>query len=350
MKNLTIGGKSMRVVTLAKADETKLYDVLKKFGEVWAPVKGGDAWRYEKICCGEKMTGNPTRTILPVKKLLMPTELNMLDFTPEGFNKAKEEIPTRVLVGIHPCGINAVNILDEFYTTDYSDPFYTERREKLILIGKSCTPDEYCFCDETDTKIVEKGYDLFFTDLGDQYLVWIGSSKGDDIIREGSELFNQDVPADVADKFVSWRKDQNSKFSHDIDLEGVVDLMELEYDADFWKELGEKCLSCGQCTMVCPTCTCFNTLDNMELNKPEGHRSRYWDSCMFREYSLVAGGENFREARADRLKLWYTHKLKAFIGLFGSPSCVGCGRCITTCPVDINVKTVAAHLKGKEVK
>ncbi|HDS09755.1 MAG TPA: hypothetical protein ENN73_05950 [Firmicutes bacterium] len=340
----------MRVVILPKESEPKLYDVLNDLGEVWAPVQRGEVWRYEKIDSGDKIKGNPTRTLLPAKKLLLPQEINMLDFDKEKFKKASAEIPVRIILGIHPCGINAINILDEFYSTDFLDPFYRERKDKTILIGKSCIPDEFCFCDQTNTKIVEKGYDLFLTDLGDWYLVWIGSSKGDDIVKKGVGLFNEEMPKDIHSKFISWRKDQNSKFRHGIDLEGVIDLMELEYNADFWTELGEKCLSCGQCTMVCPTCTCFNTIDDMELTKPAGHRRRYWDSCMFREYSLVAGGHNFREARSDRLKLWYTHKLKAFIGLFGSPSCVGCGRCITTCPVDINIKTVVANLKGMEVK
>ncbi len=339
----------MRVVTLPKANEPKLFDVLKDMGEVWAPVQKGESWKFDQVSSGEMFKNNPTRTILPIKKLLMPPEINMLDFNSNQFKKTEVEIPIRIVVGIHPCGINAVNILDEFYTTDYVDPFYTERREKLVFIGKSCSPDEFCFCDQTNTDTVEKGYDLFFTDIGDYYLVWIGSSKGDDIIRKGEGLFNSEVPADVSEKFINWRLSQNQKFTHDIDIEGTVDLMELEYNSDFWKELGDKCLGCGQCTMVCPTCTCFNTIDDMDLNKPEGHRRRYWDSCMFKEYSLVAGGHNFREARSDRLKLWYTHKLKAFIGLFGSPSCVGCGRCITTCPVDINIKTVVANLKGQEV-
>ncbi len=122
---------------------------------------------------------------------------------------------------------------------------------------------------------------------------------------------------------------------NDVDLEGVTDLMELSHDADFWKELGDKCLACGQCTMVCPTCTCYNIIEENTLNKDAGTRKRYWDSCMFKDFSLTAGDHNFRAAKTDRLKLWYTHKLKAFIGHFGSPSCVGCGRCIVTCPVDI---------------
>ena len=339
----------MRVVKLLKENEVKLFYVLSKFGEVWAPVKKGDKYIYNKIETGADILENPVRTTLPVKKLLLPPEYIMLDFTKTGFLNANENISNKVIIGIHPCEINALNILDKFYTSDYVDTEYMKRRENLLIIGRSCLPDENCFCNKTFSSNVEEGYDLFMTDLGDYYLVWVGSSKGDDVIRAGSDIFSQDVPTDVADDFVEFRKKKRESFSCEIDLEGTTDLMELTYDDEFWDELGDTCLSCGQCTMVCPTCTCFNTIDEMELNKPEGHRRKYWDSCMFKEYSLVAGGHNFREARSTRLKLWYTHKLKAFIGHFGSPSCVGCGRCIVTCPVDINVMTVAAKLKGEEV-
>ena len=338
----------MRVLKLSKKDENKLYDVLIRFGEVWAPVPKGSRYVYDKIEKKEDLViyNEFVRTILPIKKFLVPQELNILNFKPSKYEKPKVDIPTRVIVGVPPCEIHALNILDKFYTTDFVDNYYMERREKVIIIGNSSLPDEYLFSHKTNTSIVEEGYDLFLIDLGDYYLIWVGSEKGDDIVRLGSDIFSEDVPVDVAKDFVVYREKRRKAFTKDIDLEGVTDLMELMYDADFWDEFGEKCLSCGQCTMVCPTCTCFNVIDEIELNKDEGHRRRYWDSCMFKDYSLVAGQHNFRESRAERLKLWYTHKLKAFIGHFGSPSCVGCGRCIITCPVDINVETVVEKLKG----
>ncbi|HHE37976.1 MAG TPA: hypothetical protein ENL20_05320 [Candidatus Cloacimonetes bacterium] len=337
----------MRALKLSKKDENKLYGVLSKFGEVWSPVPKGSRFVYAKIEDKKDLILRKecVRTILPVKKFLMPPDFNILDFTPQKYSIPNEEIPTTVVVGVPACEIHAVNILTKFYTTDFVDNYYMKRREKLVIIGKSGIPDEHCFCHKTNTSIVEEGYDLFLFDLGDYYLVWVGSEIGDDIVRLGSDIFQENVPKDVAQKFVEFRKRKQSKFTNDVDLEGVTDLMELMYEADFWDELGDKCLSCGQCTMVCPTCTCFNIIDDLELNKEEGHRRRYWDSCQFKDYSLVAGRHNFRESKAERLKLWYTHKLKAFIGHFGSPSCVGCGRCIVTCPVDINVPKIVAQLK-----
>ena len=338
----------MRALKLAKKDEKKLFDVLTKFGDVWAPIPKGSKYVYAKIERKEDLVIHEEciLPIIPVKKFLMPQDFTMLNFTPSKYTIPEEDIPTTVVVGVPACDIHAVNILDKFYTTDYVDNYYMKRREKLIIIGKSGTPKENCFCHKTNTSIVEEGYDLFLFDLGEYYLVWVGSEKGDDIVRKGTDIFSEEVPKDVSKKFVEFRRKKSNCFTNDVDLEGVTDLMELTYNAPFWDEFGDKCLSCGQCTMVCPTCTCFNVIDDLALSGETGERRRYWDSCMFKDYSLVAGKHNFRESKAERLKLWYTHILKAFIGHFGSPSCVGCGRCIETCPVDINVVTVVEKLKG----
>jgi sulfhydrogenase subunit beta (sulfur reductase) len=125
--------------------------------------------------------------------------------------------------------------------------------------------------------------------------------------------------------------------------------MELKFEDHIWEELGETCLACGSCSSVCPTCTCYNVKDKPALRQESSDIIRCWDACTIENYSAVAGGENFREKRSDRLKLWYTHKLQAFVSKYGKPACVGCGRCVTTCPVDINIKTVAQSLQGEKV-
>jgi sulfhydrogenase subunit beta (sulfur reductase) len=129
----------------------------------------------------------------------------------------------------------------------------------------------------------------------------------------------------------------------------MPDLMELKYQDPLWEKLGQACLACGSCSNVCPTCNCYNINDKPFLTENASHISRCWDACTLESYSEVAGGENFRETRSQRLKLYYTHKLQAYISKYGKPACVGCGRCIETCPVDINIKTVAQSLDNKTV-
>jgi sulfhydrogenase subunit beta (sulfur reductase) len=129
----------------------------------------------------------------------------------------------------------------------------------------------------------------------------------------------------------------------------MPDLMELKYRDPLWENLGAACLACGSCTNVCPTCSCYNVIDRPKLEKKSSDIIRCWDACTLESYSEVAGGENFREKRAERLKLWYTHKLQAYISKYGKPSCVGCGRCIVTCPVDINILTVGKALEEEKI-
>jgi len=129
----------------------------------------------------------------------------------------------------------------------------------------------------------------------------------------------------------------------------MPDLMELKFNDPVWEEAGQACLACGSCTNVCPTCNCYNVIDRPDLSGQKSSILRCWDACTLENYSEVAGGEDFREARSSRLKLWYTHKLQAYISKYGNPACVGCGRCVVTCPVDINVLTVGKTLEGEPV-
>jgi len=240
-------------------------------------------------------------------------------------------------------------IMDETFMEHYPDPYYIERREKTIIIGHSCEPDEYCMCKSMGTHYIEEGFDLAMSDLGDFYLVWIGSSKGHDLTRLVPELFDENIKDSDIKKYVEWRRKRDASFEKVFDFTGIPDIMELSYYSPIWEELGEKCLSCGSCVMVCPTCNCFNVMDELTLSpEVKGERVRYWTTCLFIEHALVAGGHNFRGKRAERVRQFYIHKLQAFGAEFGSPACVGCGRCVVTCPVNINVWEVVGKLKGKE--
>jgi sulfhydrogenase subunit beta (sulfur reductase) len=289
------------------------------------------------------------RTILPFKKYLFPPKFSMFSFKENKYISNLSEISKRVIFGLHPCDIHALLIMDEFHSKYYIDPYYVERRKKTVIIGFSCIPDIKCFCHATNTDSVEEGFDLFLTDLDDFFLVWVGSSVGDDILRTCPEIIDENIEPKDLKKYILWQQKRKSKFAMNIDLTAMTDIMELSYDSPIWEEEGEKCLSCGACTIVCPTCPCFNIIDELKIGKKEGKRFRQWDSCLFKEYSMVAGEHNFRAKRSHRLKLRFTHKLQAFVGQFGKPACVGCGRCIGTCPVNIDIETIAKRLQGEEI-
>ncbi len=339
----------MRIVKLKKPNLFTFLDVISKDVELWAPIKKGDKHVFKVVENFNQIELKTTRTILPPKKILLPPYLSMLDISKGKYKEDFSHATKKIIFGIHPCDIHGLLILDSFFKQAFNDPYYLEARKNALIIGLSCWPDEYCFAKHTRTHIVVEGYDLFFTDLDDFFLVWIGSSQGDDLIRLIPDIFEEKLSDEDIQRYMDWQAEREKAYQWSLNFTALTDLMELKYHGELWEKLGDACLACGSCSMVCPTCNCYNVMDKQFLKEGEGKIIRHWDSCTLEEYSEVAGGENFREKRYQRLKLWYTHKLQAFISKYGKPSCVGCGRCLATCPVDINVRSVGKALLGEEV-
>jgi sulfhydrogenase subunit beta (sulfur reductase) len=194
---------------------------------------------------------------------------------------------------------------------------------------------------------VDSGFDLFLSDIGDDYLVLVGSSRGDDMTMQSACLLKAPTDAD----FEEYKRRSGlraSAYRTRVDLGDLPEIMEIEYSSKVWEELGQKCLSCGACSMVCPTCYCFDVADEVDLGTRSGLRHRSWDSCLFESHALVAGGENFREHRSSRIKFRYYHKQRGFVAEYGRPSCVGCGRCIAGCPAKIDIIQVIEKLRGEK--
>jgi len=340
----------MLILKLKKDYLFPFLETITKDSDFWAPIKKySDRHVFKVIDDFSKIDLNYTRTIIPPRKIFLPPHFNMYKATERGYEPDFSHALRKIIFGIHPCDIHGLLIMDKFYAQVFDDPYYSEARKNTLILGHSCWPDESCLCRSMNTHIVEEGYDLFFTDLKDFYLVWIGSSQGDDLIRKKPEYFDENLTDKDIQTFIRWREDRDEAYKMSINFAAMPDLMELRYNDPLWEKLGDACLACGSCTNVCPTCNCYNVKDNPLLKENASHIIRCWDACTLENYSSVAGAENFREKRSSRLKLWYTHKLQAYISKYGKPACVGCGRCIATCPVDINVKTVADALDGEDV-
>lgn len=341
----------MRIVKFKK-DE--LFPFLKRISEeadLWAPArKYSDRHNFKKIEDLSEIDLDYTRTLLPPRKIFLPPSFNMFNVDEEGYKENFSHATPKILFGIHPCDIHGLLILDAFFAQTFDDPYYTKARKNSLLIGHSCWPDEHCLCKSTGTHVIEEGYDLFFSELESYYLVWIGSSRGDDLVRTKEDSFDENISDKDIQAYTRWREEKDKAFKTEVNFIAMPDLLELKYKDDpLWEKLDAACLACGSCSNVCPTCNCYNVMDKPYLNKCGSDINRCWDACTLVEYSEVAGGENFREKKSDRLRLWYTHKLQAFISKYGKPACVGCGRCVITCPVDINIYTVAQSLAGEDV-
>ncbi|MEK7812874.1 MAG: 4Fe-4S dicluster domain-containing protein [Candidatus Desantisbacteria bacterium] len=314
---------------------------LRKIGEVHIPIKKGvKSSVFRKInepVDIDKIQLDYHRTILPLKKYFYhPTE-TMFEFSKTGFVQPEQSLEVHdIIFGVHACDIHGVLTLDLVFSGKYRDDYYFNRKKNVSLIGLSCMPDEFCFCNSMATDYVETGFDLFFSEIPDAYLVRVGTSKGDDMLNLSRPLFEEITHEDInAHKDYSLAR--KKAFKRSLDIRNLPEIMDLEYESNLWDELGNRCTSCGTCSMVCPTCYCYRIFDTINMDMESGQRRRQWDCCLFRDHAMVAGGHNFRQSRSDRFKHRWLHKQQSFAGVFGRPSCVGCGRCIEDCPAKIDI-------------
>jgi sulfhydrogenase subunit beta (sulfur reductase) len=252
-----------------------------------------------------------------------------------------------VLFGVHPYDIYGLNILDRvFAQSKFPDPYYIARRQSTTIIGVDFKPDDKHTAGSMNADFVDHGFDLFLSDIGDDYLVLVGTSRGDDIVVMSGCLMQAPTEADF-DAYKERSRTRRDSYKTHLNLEDLPEILEMEYHSKIWDDFGQRCLSCGQCSMVCPTCYCFDITDEVELGSRAGQRVRSWDSCLLKTHALVAGGENFRAARSSRVKFRFYHKQRGFVAEYGRPSCIGCGRCVEVCPANINIITVIETIRGE---
>lgn len=337
----------MKVAILPKADLDLFAAVLQQFGEVHAPVARDGGFAFDRLARWSDARLDYQRTILPPKKYFIPPRETMFRWSRgEGFVPWSEDLDKRiVLFGVHACDVYGLNVLDEVFGGRFPDPYYRTRRRNVVVVGLDCMPDEHCFCRSMKADTVERGFDLFLHDLGDRYLVRVGTALGDDLVLAAESLFRERVPEDVA-AYKRRSAEKAAAFTATIEMRDVPEMLELEYDSPLWEELGRRCVACGSCTAVCPTCYCYDVVDRPSLDGESATRERVWDSCLFSTHALVAGGENFRDSQADRIKFRFYHKQRGFVVEHGRPSCVGCGRCDVACPAHIRTVEVLTRLRG----
>jgi sulfhydrogenase subunit beta (sulfur reductase) len=322
------------------------FDSIQNYGEVYGPVNStGSAHTFKNVKRFSEVDLNYTRTMIPPKKYFIHPE--EVIFT---FDKEKEmyfEPPNidknMVLFGVHACDINAMNLLARVFMEELPDKYYLERRKNSVIIGVNCIPDEYCFCKSTGTSYAQDGYELFLNDIGDKYLLRVGSLKGSEIVEAHSDLFGEAKAQDVTE-FKTREKTRLASFTRELEMTGLQDLLDLSFDDPVWDEYGDKCLSCGSCNLVCPRCRCYDVQDYINLDMTTGERVRRWDSCMLKEHGLVAGGHNFRPTPKERLRNRFNCKGSLREGM---TNCVGCGRCTVFCPAKIDFVEVMKKVRGE---
>lgn len=282
----------------------------------------------------------------PKEFLFSQMEL-MLANTPKGVLDLRDH-EERAIFGVRSCDISAVGLLDRFYLRDIPDPYYEARRKNTIFISIVCnTPDETCFCTGLGCgPYLSAGFDIQLYDLGDRYFVQSGSKKARKWVDRYTFLMRKPTKSDYEDQYEVELSSQ-AMFRKRISLKSARDLISFGRIGDgFWRGVTERCFECGGCVYECPVCTCFTVIDRNEDDRTE--RLRLWDTCFFKGFTRLAGGELPAEDRILRTKRWFYHKLLHWPDTFGAFGCVGCGRCTVTCPGRIDMATVVSRMKRDE--
>ncbi|MBS7654892.1 4Fe-4S dicluster domain-containing protein [Candidatus Bathyarchaeota archaeon] len=336
-----------------ESDIATFFNKLLEEYNIIAPKKKKQLYEFNEVNDFGEVALDYSTTILPPKKYLIPQKETLLRFTKNEIVSEEPQFKKKqVIFGIHACDLNAFLLLDKVFMDKFPCPRYVKRRRNLITIALTCNnPSETCFCESMGTgPTPSKGYDLLLTKINEEYLIESGSETGEKLVKlaKGKEASPKDFEGKK--KVVELTK---QKFKRRIDVRNLPDLIQKNLNHELWRLLGEVDLACGQCVLSCPTCYCFDVRDELNLSLDGGTRYKEWDACFLLEFAEVALGGNFRRDRAARVRQFMGHNLgwggaSQYNVFNGELKCVGCGRCIKTCPVGIDITEVAAVIKGEK--
>lgn len=339
----------------AKKELSRLYDIL-SVNHVVGPVKRGGKkdgtplFDFDFVYDFDDLQLDYRTTIHSLKRFFLPSRETLCTFTFAGDSWEKHvEVNVYkpiVFFGLHACDINALNKLDLVLAGSvYPDPYYTAKRRNMFVIGIDCTPQPFCFCRSMGTDSVLHGFDLFLTDLGDAYFAEILSARAYECVNA---LENREPAEDDHARFRRAARQRIDTFTCRVDTTDLTKILDMEFQSPVWRKWGDKCLSCGTCANVCPTCYCYGITENVDLDLKGASKVRELYSCNLIDFAMVAGGHNFRPESHVRLKYRYYHKHRGFVEAFEEPLCVGCGRCGEACLAGITVPEVIASVRGGE--
>lgn len=278
---------------------------------------------------------------LSPRKYFQPPRETLLKFTMSPKVTAEHVVDAEpfILVGVHPYDVKAINQMTSAFSKDNQDANYLARREAATIIASDPqAATDWSFWPWMNATTVDKGWDLFITDIGDAYVIEIGTDKGKALIENNAQT--RDATSEETAKRDDIRTNLKNLCKQDravnVPAEDIPKLISKNADHPVWKEKAEKCYSCGTCNQCCPTCYCFDVREDLNLQLTGGERVRRWDGCLLQDFATVASGENFREDRAKRFRHRIFRKCTYVPQIVEDDlACVGCGRCSSQCLPDI---------------
>lgn len=316
----------------------RLFDAFTKSNHrQYGPVEQSGKTLYQPVNEYNQMNSNYLQTVQSIKSVVFPKIEKLFDYriTKEGtkvIDVDVEKFPDRVLWFVHPCDAAAFDVLKAIFSWDVKDKFFTSRWEKITIIGLACSKsDSYCFCTSVNLDPGSThGSDLFLTPISEhEFLVEIVTDKGNDLLTQNADLFSE-LSTEI-------RKEEHlTKIEKKLKPEDIEQRLTKAFESEMWQDQSLRCLGCGACAYVCPTCACFDIQD--EGNLYSGSRVRCWDSCGLSLFTLHTSGHNPRSEQHQRWRQRIFHKFSYLPERLKILGCVGCGRCSRACPVDMNIK------------
>jgi len=335
----------MKAKIIKKKDIASLLDSLIKEYEVFAPAKRDGLVLFERISSAAESSLDYINSKISPKQLLFPQTETLFSYSStrdstEIKAPSGEEKP-QLIFGIRPCDARSLTLLDKVFDGECKDPYYVSRRANTVVVSIGCArPQTTCFCTSVGGgPFSTEGSDLLLIDVGDEYIVQIVSDKGERLLKErGFEDAGEDKVALTAIVI----KKAEASIGPGVEADGLKEKLDKRFDDPIWQKLTEKCIGCGVCTYLCPTCHCFDIVD--EAVGLDGLRIRTWDSCQFAMFTLQASGLNPRPTVKERFRQRIMHKFSYMVDDHDQIGCVGCGRCITECPVNLDIRQVLNNL------
>lgn len=332
---------------IRQSDVIALVDQLARRRRIVGPIRHGDRWFYEEAARADQLDLSFDYCVYSPRGCFFPPTETLFTFSrDDGSFKTQPMIDRRptALVGVHPCDLHAIRLLDHVFAEDHRDEHYLARRTSTFIVGIDCARPctSGVFCADMHANAAHEGFDVMLYPIGGdermerRYGVVFGSDEGRQWILYSRRSSVPDVEDERA--YEQYQRDKHQAFPRMLrtPMRELPELLSRSYDSLLWEATARRCYSCGSCNLSCPTCYCFNIFDDIDLGGRSGSRQREWDGCQIKDFALVAGGHNFRPKAASRLRHRIYRKAKWIQERTGLPGCVGCARCDRACTAKIN--------------
>ena len=339
---------------IEKCDLRKLIDAVTA-GDVggrvrmYAPAEGVAGIEFREVTEETEISFDYLNPKLSAKGIFFPQREVLCTFRDGVLEEVPLPVDTRVVFGVRPCGASSLKLLDKIFCgeSDQSkDPYYLRRRENSLIIALACRePAATCFCTSVGGSPAGKeGVDVLAHELGDTLLLEACSEKGGAFMEAASGLLREPERSTLEE--VTEQISTAEARIASLDLSDITEKLDGSFDEPDWDAITRTCLGCGICTYLCPTCHCFDITDE-ENGSENGCRLRTWDSCQYPLFTLHASGHNPRVNKKQRMRQRIMHKYSYTVANNGDVFCVGCGRCITYCPVNLDIREILGTFAEK---